>query len=309
MHPALHAERPVRPLLRPTRARPTPTSAPRSNGNYGFGDGCFNGTLDATDPADPVCTGGDFDAAAARATTWSASTSPTTRTGNPMYKVTGEEDINIGNGDQIIPQVPPPACAGALHTVDVAGMTARTTYAQLAGDGDQRCPSASTVPASTPVDNADVPRHRRLAVRGHAKPRCDTKLVTVNNGKSVVPMFNVFTDVPLPGPAARPDRRRHQLLRPTPSRRCTARRRACPFVPVGIYDFSNRLVTTVESDFNGFYDVLLPSTNHISCPTPSGVCANMYRFVGNDPGIPGTSTRTTTRATARSPPSSRRCPG
>ena len=24
------------------------------NGNYGFGDGCFNGTLDATDPADPV---------------------------------------------------------------------------------------------------------------------------------------------------------------------------------------------------------------------------------------------------------------
>ena len=60
-----------------------------------------------------------------------------------------------------------------------------------------------------------------------------------------------------------------------------------PFAPVGIYDFTNRLVTTVESDFNGFYDVLLPSTNHISCPTPSGVCANMYRFVGNDPGVPG----------------------
>ena len=38
-----------------------------------------------------------------------------------MYKVTGEEDINIGNGDQIVPQVPPPACAGALHTVDLAG--------------------------------------------------------------------------------------------------------------------------------------------------------------------------------------------
>ena len=36
-----------------------------------------------------------------------------------MYQVTREEDINIGNGDQIIPQVPPPACAGALHTVDV----------------------------------------------------------------------------------------------------------------------------------------------------------------------------------------------
>ena len=41
-----------------------------------------------------------------------------------------------------------------------------------------------------------------------------------------------------------------------------------PFAPVGIYDFNNRLVYTVESDFNGVYDVLLPSTNHISCPTP-----------------------------------------
>ena len=38
-----------------------------------------------------------------------------------MYQVTGEEDINIANGDQIVPQVPPPACAGALHTVDLLG--------------------------------------------------------------------------------------------------------------------------------------------------------------------------------------------
>ena len=33
-------------------------SAPTVNGNYGFGDGCFNGTLDASDPAEPDCTGG-----------------------------------------------------------------------------------------------------------------------------------------------------------------------------------------------------------------------------------------------------------
>ena len=59
-----------------------------------------------------------------------------------------------------------------------------------------------------------------------------------------------------------------------------------PFAPVGIYDFTNRLVYTTESDFNGIYDVLMPSTNHISCPTPSGVCANMYRFVGQRPGCP-----------------------
>ena len=59
------------------------------------------------------------------------------------------------------------------------------------------------------------------------------------------------------------------------------------FNPVGIYDWANRLVTTVETDYNGLADVLLPSTNRINCPTPSGVCANLYRFVGNDPGVPG----------------------
>ncbi len=38
-----------------------------------------------------------------------------------LYKVTREEDINIANGDSFVPQVPPPPCAGPLHTVDVAG--------------------------------------------------------------------------------------------------------------------------------------------------------------------------------------------
>ena len=60
-----------------------------------------------------------------------------------------------------------------------------------------------------------------------------------------------------------------------------------PFAPVGIYDYTDRLITTVESDYNGLSDVLLPSSNRINCPTPSGVCANLYRFVGNDPGVPG----------------------
>ena len=43
----------------------------------------------------------------------------------PLYQVTREEDINIANGDSFVPQVPPPACAGPLHTVDVAGMRHR----------------------------------------------------------------------------------------------------------------------------------------------------------------------------------------
>ena len=58
-------------------------------------------------------------------------------------------------------------------------------------------------------------------------------------------------------------------------------------MPIGIYDFTNHLVTTITSDPNGVYEVLLPSTYSINCPTPSGVCPSMYYILGNDPGQPG----------------------
>ncbi len=201
--------------------------------------------------------------------------------------MTGEEDINIGNGDQIIPQVPPPACAGPLHTVDVAG-DGTDGYAAVVGDGGATndVPVGVTVPASTPADNATFLDIGGSPFEGLPKPRCDTKLVTVSNGKSIVPMFNVFTDVPIP------TRMRGLMVddinfSTDPRSTMFGEKAGVPFAPVGIYDFADRLVYTTESDFNGVYDVLMPSTNHISCPTPSGVCANMYRFVANDPGIPG----------------------
>ncbi|MEZ5093754.1 choice-of-anchor Q domain-containing protein [Nocardioides sp.] len=99
-------------------------------------------------------------------------------------------------------------------------------------------------------------------------------------------MFNIFTEVPLPS------RLRGLIIDDinfsgNPKHTAYGEKLPAEFVPIGIYDYTNRLVTTVESDFNGFYDVLLPSTNQINCPTPSGICAGMYRFVGNDPGVPG----------------------
>lgn len=253
------------------------------NGNYGFGDGCFDGTLDDTDPAAPTCNGGTFTPLGAGDYLVRVKI-PDDLTGKPMYQATGEEDINIGRGNQIVPQVPPPACAGALHTVDLAG-DQTDNYPAVTGDGTA-VPNGVTVPASTPVDNPTFLDLGGSPYEGTAQPRCDTKLVELNNGKSVVPMFNLFTDVPLPS------RLRGLIIddvKFSTDIRSTSygEKAGAPFVPVGIYDFANRLVTTVESDYNGFYDVLLPSTDHISCPTPSGVCAGMYRFVGNDPGVPG----------------------
>ncbi len=266
------------------------------DGNYGFGDGCFAPNhLDPEAPVDaPVCldpTGAEvaFDELPGGTDYLVKVVVPedtVQNDGRTLYQFTREEDINIANGDQIVPQVPPPACAGALHTVDVASSGA-DNYSAITGDGTNGAPVGVTVPASTPTDNptfaADV---GGSPYESQARPLCDTKLVSLANGRSIVPTFNVFTDVPLPG-------RFWGLVvndlgfSTDPHQINYGEKAGVPFAPVGIYDQNNRLVHTSESDYSGLFDVLLPSTNRINCPTPSGVCANMYRFVGNDPGVPG----------------------
>ncbi|MFN8465927.1 MAG: SdrD B-like domain-containing protein [Caldilineaceae bacterium] len=263
---------------------PTDQGTPDANfgaavdGNYGFGDACLNGTLDASDPANPTCSG-SFEPLPGGRDYLVQVVIPNDAGGKPVYKLTREEDINIGNGDQIIPQVPPPGCAGAMHTVDVAS-EGTDGYPAVT------LPSGVSVPASTATANPTFVDIGGSPYEGTQRPLCDTKLVRVNNGKSIVPTFNLFTDVPLPT-------RFTGLLvddinfSSDPRSLMYGEKQGIPFTPVGIYDFTNRMVATVESDFNGIYDVLLPSTNRINCPTPSGVCAGMYRFVANDPGVPG----------------------
>jgi uncharacterized repeat protein (TIGR01451 family) len=267
------------------------------DGNYGFTDGCFApNVLDDADPANPVCrvaavvSGQPLPAEAANAVLIGGKDYivdveiPKDNLGRDMYKVTREEDINIGNGDQFIPQLPPPSCAGPLHTVDVTGTdnpadsgTDNYTATTLA--------NGVVVPASTPTSNALFPAGGS-PYEGQAKPLCSTKLVGLNQGRSIVPTFNVFTDVPIPG-------RFWGLVvddlnfSGDPQSLLYGEKAGVPFAPVGIYDYTNKLVHTTESDYNGLFDVLMPSTNRINCPTPSGVCGNLYRFVGNDPGVPG----------------------
>ncbi|MBS1108469.1 MAG: pectin lyase-like protein [Anaeromyxobacteraceae bacterium] len=255
------------------------------DGNYGFGDGCFNGVLDATDPSAPVCVGGTFEALPGARDYLVEVEIPNDALGRPLYKVTREDDINIGNGDDFVPAVPPPACAGPLHIVDVAG-SGTDAYPSFVGDGLNGAPTGVTVPASTPTFNPTFADIGGSPFEGQARPLCNVKLVPLANGKSIVPIFHLFTDVPLPG-------RFWGLLvddltfSADPRSLLYGEKAGIPFAPVGIYDYTNRLVHTAESDFNGLFDVLLPSTNRINCPTPSGVCANLYRFVGNDPGVAG----------------------
>ena len=152
---------------------------------------------------------------------------------------------------------------------------------------DNGLPVGVTVPASTPTDNPTFLDIGGSPYEGMAKPLCDTKLVPLANGKSIAADVQRVHRRAAPRSLLGPARRRPELLDATRTRSTYGEKAGMPFAPVGIYDYTNRLVYTVESDYNGLFDVLLPSTNRINCPTPSGVCANMYRFVGNDPGMPG----------------------
>jgi hypothetical protein len=231
------------------------------DGNYGFGtifpDGLDLTTFEPINPANEVAMpANDYLVEVVI---------PSDDFGRPKYKVVREEDINVFGGDEFIPQVPPPACVGALHTVDVAGVGA---------DG----PDA--------VDNPSFADAGGSPFEGMQKPLCDVKLVTVNNGKSIAPTFNFFTEVPIPG------KWKGYIiddltLSTNPQELFFGEKAPFPNAPVGIYDFTNRLVTTVQSDPNGTFEVLLPSTWSINCPTPSGVCPGTYFLLGNDPGQPG----------------------
>ena len=121
---------------------------------------------------------------------------------------------------------------------------------------------------------------------GQDRPFCTDKLVTVRTGQATAPNFNLFTDVPIPT---------HfwgltlNDLGLTLDKRSVnyGEAQGLPYVPVGLYDWSGRLVDTTHTDFNGLYEALEPSTDTYNCPVPAGPCPNMYRFVGNDPGQPG----------------------
>jgi hypothetical protein len=255
------------------------------DGNYGFVSGCqgaaapFDETTglcaDGSDPNDPAVN-------ALRAGDYLVEVQvPNDSRGLPLYKVAREEDINIFTGDQYVPQIPPPDCAGPLHIVDVAdaGTDGYTEPSVPA-------PAGVTVDPSTPTHNPDFAGGGGSPYEGQARPLCSVKLVRVSNGRSIAPTFNYFTDVPVPG-------RLWGLIvddlnfSADPKSLLVGEKAGVPFAPVGVYDWTNRLITTVESDYNGLFEVLLPSTNRISCPTPSGVCSNLYRLVGNDPGVPG----------------------
>ena len=225
------------------------------DGNYGF-DMVYSGFGTTAEPVGDAIPAGDYLVEVVM---------PNDIFGRPMYQVVREEDINIFNGDEFVPAVPPPACAGPMHIVDVAGVGV---------DG----PDA--------VDNPSFADAGGSVFEGMEKPLCSVKLVTLNNGKSIAPGFTFFTEVPIPG------RWKGYIINDLaistdPKSLFYGEVAGLPHAAIGIYDFTNNMVASVTSDPNGVYEILLPSTHSVNCPTPSGVCPNVYYLMGNDPSLPG----------------------
>jgi SdrD B-like domain len=235
------------------------------NGNWGFGDQYIDANLPAgSDPGqldDPAnlepLPAGDYVVKV---------DIPNDQFGNPIYKPTREEDINVFAGDGF--QTPTPSlivhgCAGATHIVDVAG---------ILPDG----PGATENP--TFVAEGGSP------YEGESRPLCDARLIKLENGRSVAPGFEFFTDVPLPtihygliidDLNTSVDKEETFYGDKAPAKQ----------MPISWYDFSGRLVRQSVTDPNGKYEVMLPSTNRINYPSPAGVAAGSYTLVANDPSM------------------------
>ena len=179
----------------------------------------------------------------------------------PGYKIVTEEDLNTAEGSTLVPAVPPSGCMGEKLLMNVPD--------------EYGSPFDAFLDDGTPIPGVDP------------QPLCNMKAATVQQGRNTGVDFYLMTDngVPIPG------RVFGFLLddlniETDPNRIYYGEKRGIPNTPVGIRDFTGRLITTVHSDENGIWEVLLPSTYVADCPIPGGVCPAVYKFVGNDPGDP-----------------------
>ncbi|MGE5552495.1 MAG: pectin esterase [Betaproteobacteria bacterium] len=187
--------------------------------------------------------------------------------GQPLYDLLDPTSVNTGEGDEFA--------------------VSRSPAAPLSNPVPLRASSPSPPPdtASTATGNPGPGTLARPGWAPYYGGAWDTKLVTVNPGQNATADFFLYDPVPVPGRIVG-----FLLddvnLETDPNKIYYGEKRGIPLTPVGIRDFTGRLLTTVHSDENGVFEVLLPSTYTANVPLPSGVVPGMYQVVGNDPGDP-----------------------
>ena len=210
--------------------------------------------------------------------------------GKDLYKVTTEADVNTATGENFIPQNaalannyqwPPAPASGKTSGTQVPGDYQENPHTTAIGP-DAQCAGATF---TVHVSNPDFLATGGSPLEGQTRHLCDAKLFHVNAGQSIAPNFHFYTDVPI---ATYFTGLIVDDVNVTTDKKSTGlgEVRGLNNAPTGVYDWTGQLIDTVTSDYNGIWEALEPSSDINNCPTPSGVCPNVYRFVGNDPGQP-----------------------
>jgi hypothetical protein len=210
--------------------------------------------------------------------------------GKDLYKVTTENDVNTATGENFIPQN---AALPANYTFPPAPASGKTSGTQVPGDYQENPHTTAIGPdpqCAGPTFQVHVTNPDFLAVggsplEGQTRHLCDSKLFHINAGQSIAPNFHFFTDVPI---ATFFTGLIVDDVNVTTDKKSTGlgEVRGINNAPTGVYDWTGALIDEVNSDYNGIWEALEPSSDIANCLTPSGVCPNVYRFVGNDPGQP-----------------------
>jgi hypothetical protein len=172
----------------------------------------------------------------------------------PGYEILKPEDKNVDFGDEYVPApaLLPPSCVGAPHTVPL--------FLTLFPDEEIPAPFAGT-----------------------ARPLCDKKLVALSTGANAAADFFLFTEVPVAahGVGSVLDDLQNET---NPNSPWFGEKYPLGFLPIGIRDWTGRLLGLTLSDQFGRYNFLAPSTITTNLPAPSGMSPNMLTVCMNDPG-------------------------
>lgn len=206
--------------------------------------------------------------------------------GGKMYQITREQDVNVFDGDDYLPQENFPLSTNPVYNPPVINGGNSEPPSEPPTQGNGFIPQCIGADQVVDVTNPSFLDAGGSPFQGQARPLCDEKLVTLRGQSAVAPTFTMFTQTPLPTHFWGITINDLALSWDTKSMEY-GEAQGIPGVPVGLYDFSGRLVDTVLTDYNGMYEAIEPSTSSYNCPLPAGPCAGMYRFVGNDPGQPG----------------------
>lgn len=187
----------------------------------------------------------------------------------------GNDPVAIPAGDYLVEVIPP------------AGYEIVRSQDRNVDFGENYVPAPNLLPSDCVGDLYTVPAVLTLfpgvdaPLAGQELYSCDRKRVLLSNGANAAADFFIFTEVPIAGHFV------GMILDDTanefdPNSPQFGEKYAPPWMPIGIYDWTGRLISHTYSDQFGRFNALVPSTYTTNLPAPSGMSPNMVTTCMND---------------------------